>query len=140
MIDEEWYNKLFEHFRAICFRVAPELARDSQWCRDILHARVLRIMHIESIDEMETRLRGLRREFAGVAAFKKYLNVLFKNAIIDELRHVQTRQERTVSLEELNQPSSDQVARRELPDLKAIPRAQPVSKPFTISIQIGSRK
>ncbi len=100
VMESNFYNELFSHFMAAAWREAPEVAADDGACRAIFHDRILFPARVGSVEEAESRLKGVGREFRTPQAYKNFLYTIFKNAIIDHLRERQRAARSTRSMDQ----------------------------------------
>lgn len=98
-MESQFYETLLKHFIQVAWKVAPEIARNEDRCREILHDRVFNSLKIGSWDEVESKIRGLSREFSSPKAYSNYLFTIFKNAMIDELRSQARSKKQEISID-----------------------------------------
>ncbi len=94
-----FYESLLKHFIQVAWKVAPDIARDENRCREVLHDRVFNSLNISGWEDAESKIRGLSKEFATPKAYANYLFTIFKNALIDELRVQGRAKSRDISIE-----------------------------------------
>ncbi|HPQ72015.1 MAG TPA: sigma-70 family RNA polymerase sigma factor [bacterium] len=98
-MESSFYESLLKHFIQVAWKVSPEVAKDEDRCREILHDRVFNTLKIQNWSEVEEKILGISKEFATPNAYANYLFTVFKNAILDELRQQTSAKKRSISIE-----------------------------------------